>query len=106
MRKTRIAAPPAKTYPDWIDKVGVGKVEWSRKWARTRAQKSVRWDNQYAWVYDLKITAKLGGQSLIYRLLSIAELQHKGFPKTLMDEIIAAYVELQLATTLFIHDAS
>jgi hypothetical protein len=98
MSKARVASPPAKTYPEWVDTIGVGKVEWSRKWARIRAQKSVRWGNQYDWVYNLKLTAKLGGHSLTYQRYSIEELQHKRFPKAVMDEIIAAYVELQLAT--------
>lgn len=83
-----------KTYPQWIDKIGVGKVEWSRQWARVSNWR--RGSDQYTWVYDLKLTSRMGGHHVSYLRTTVAELEHENFPPALVDEITAAYAEFLL----------
>lgn len=86
-----------KTYPQWIDKLGVGKVEWSKQWARVSNRRNrVRLNNWFEWVYDLKLTARMGGHHVSYLRTTVAELEHENFPPALMDEITAAYAEFML----------
>jgi hypothetical protein len=83
-----------KTYLQWIDKIGVGKVEWSRTWARVPNRRRIT--NEFMWVYDLKLTSKIGGHHVSYLRTSIADLSLEHFPPALMDEITATYAEFLL----------
>ncbi len=84
-----------KTYPQWIDKIGVGKVEWSRKWARI--SNVVRTGGVlHMWVYDLKLTARMCGHTVDYLRTSVRALEQENFPPALMEEITVAYAEFLL----------
>ena len=89
----------AREVDEWVRKVGIGKVEWSRKWARSIGKRSVRPGDQYEWVIDLKLTAKIGGQFVIYTRMTMDELLEMGpgFSKDQLQEIVVAYVEFKLS---------
>lgn len=91
--------PPISQCPDWVRKVGVGRVEWKRQWARVpellRLKTPLK-PPKYGWVYDLVLTARIGNYTITYLRTSPEDLRAIQFPASVMAEIIASYAEFIL----------
>lgn len=85
----------AREVDAWVRKVGIGQIDWSRDWSRKTT--NVRANSQYEWTIRLKLTARIGKSYTIYTRITPKELQDMDFSEEQLAEILASYVEFQLA---------
>lgn len=79
---------------EWITKVGVGKIEWERRWEQYRVKGTNKMHMRYS--FSLKLTARIGGQYVTHTGITLEDHRLKAYPPELLDEITAAYAEFLL----------
>jgi hypothetical protein len=80
-------------------------VEWKRQWARVQHSDRIRPNTKrFDWVYDLKLTSRIGGYVIVYVRTSPEDMLSVNLPEDVLAEITALYAEIvlqnsQLAST-------